>query len=110
MNIHNNIALFLKQYLLRSNMTKEECADALGIAKSSLQSYLNGTGNPRADTIEQIANSLNVSIAELVSDGSYHLPDRSYHPALAKLVQDVMILLKDIDELSRDLEYIYTRM
>lgn len=109
MNIHNNIALSLKQYLLRSNMTREDFADNLGVAKSSLQSYLNGTGNPRADTIEQIADKLNITVAELISEEPYYLQDHSYHPALAKLVQDMMILLKDIDELSKDLEYIYTR-
>lgn len=44
-----------------------EFSEKLGIARSSLQALLNGTGNPRCDTIEQIAKVLHIDCASLIS-------------------------------------------
>jgi len=44
-----------------------EFSEKLGIARSSLQALLNGTGNPRCDTIEQIAKVLHTDCASLIS-------------------------------------------
>ena len=44
-----------------------EFSKELGIGKSSLQAYLNGQQNMRSDTIELIAEKLEITPAELVS-------------------------------------------
>lgn len=51
-----------------------EFSEELGIARSSLQAILSGTGNPRCDTIEHIAGHLNVDYRMLLSDPQTNLP------------------------------------
>lgn len=65
--ITGNISLALRWYKEVNRLSMSEFAEELGIAVSSLQSYLNGTANPRLDTIEQLAAKMNIPIIEMVS-------------------------------------------
>lgn len=67
MSIKENIAALLRWYKEVNNLSMNEFAEELGIAVSSLQSYLNGTSNPRAETLELLADKLHVSLTEMVS-------------------------------------------
>ena len=62
-----NLADRLNEIRKSRNLSISEFAEELGIARSSLQSLLNGTGNPRADTIEYIANQLGTDPVWLLS-------------------------------------------
>ena len=48
-------------------MSFEDLSRKLGLGKNSTVAYCNGTGNPRADTLEFLANALEVPITEIVS-------------------------------------------
>ncbi len=55
MDIHKNIAASMKAAMCERDMSLAEFSKELGIGKSSLQAYLNGTQSMRADTIEIVA-------------------------------------------------------
>jgi len=59
-NYMNTVRHIKKQSI--SEFSKE-----LGISKSALQGILNGTSNPRMDTLQYIAEQLNVKMADLFS-------------------------------------------
>ena len=69
LDIQQNIAMMLSAYKRREKYTIVELSEDLEISRSVLQDYLAGNCNPRADTIEHIANKLNISPAALVSGG-----------------------------------------
>ena len=64
-----------------------EFSKELGIGKSSLQAYLNGQQNMRSDTIELIAEKLEITPAELVSyPAEQQPPSENLHPLLEPLL------------------------
>lgn len=67
MSIKKNIAEFLHRYKEARSLTVAEMADELGVAKSIIMEYLNGDGNPRADTLELIAEKCDVPVTEIIS-------------------------------------------
>ena len=67
MEIEKNIAAILQRALHESGKTKLEFSQELGIPRSSLQGYLDGTTCPRASAIETIAARLSISPAQLVA-------------------------------------------
>lgn len=67
MSIAKNISHALRWYKEVNKLSMSELASELGIAVSSLQSYMDGTANPRADTIELLAKKMQLSVMEMVS-------------------------------------------
>ncbi len=96
MNIQKNIKYNLTYAMKKENMSLTEFAKKLGIARSSLQQYLSGASNPRADTIQLLADKLNIPVEALVGN-----PDFS-PPVLSEKVTgdfaDICFILKDISK------------
>lgn len=67
MPINQNIAAFLRQYKEQRHLSIAELSAELGIAKSAAVDYLNGDSNPRADTVDMIAEKCGVSATEMIS-------------------------------------------
>lgn len=57
----NNIANILKNLRIQANMSQEELAKLLGISRSAISSYENGTRSPNHDILIKIATIFNVS-------------------------------------------------
>lgn len=68
MSINKNLSRILRRIKSERGLSYTEFANELGIPKSSLVEYMNGTGNPRSDTLEMLAEKLHVPITEIVSD------------------------------------------
>ncbi len=82
MSLILNLSVQLRQYRKEKDITLMEFSSMLGIAKSSLQRYESGEGNPTLNTVEQIGRKINVDSGSLllpskprvVSQGGF-LPD-----------------------------------
>ena len=70
MTICECLATQLNRIREESGMTVTEFSYALGISRSSLQSILSCKANPRSDTIEQIADNLQIDPIMLLSPPS----------------------------------------
>lgn len=68
MLINKNLARILRRVKIERDLSYAEFAEELGIPKSSLVEYMNGTGNPRSDTLEMLSRKLDIPITEIVSD------------------------------------------
>jgi len=68
MSVNQNLARILHRVKAERELSYAEFANELGIPKSSLVEYMNGTGNPRADTLELLSEKLNLPITEIISD------------------------------------------
>lgn len=68
MPINKNIAATMRRIKQERHLSIAELAELLGVTKSTAQLYLKGEGNPRADTLELLAQGCGLSITELVSD------------------------------------------
>ena len=67
MLINKNLARHLQRVKVERRLSLAEFATELTIPISSLEAYISGTGNPRADTLEMLAEKLNIPITEIVS-------------------------------------------
>jgi DNA-binding XRE family transcriptional regulator len=63
MNTKLNLAL--EHYMQENNVTIKDFAKSLGISKSSMHTYLNGTTTPNVITAIGIAKKLKTSVEEL---------------------------------------------
>ena len=68
MNIQDNIKYNLKAIMKDKRLSLTDFSEELGIARSSLQQYLKGDSNPRADTLQLLADKLNISVESLISE------------------------------------------
>lgn len=68
MSIKQNVARTMRRVKEERHISIEIMAQELDITKSAVQAYLKGDSNPRADTLELLAEKCGVSIIELVSD------------------------------------------
>ena len=67
MTLTDNLAQQLNTIRRKRGLSVVEFAEMLGVSRSSLQSLLNGSGNPRTDTIEYIAQQLDTDPLALLS-------------------------------------------
>lgn len=68
MGIRTNIANLIESRRKAQNLSMEEMAQELGIPRSSLQSYVKGSVNLRADTIELLARKLELEPEDLITN------------------------------------------
>ncbi len=66
MQLQKNLAISLGQIRAQKGGSVSDFSEQLGIARSSLQMLLQGRGNPRLDTVEYIAEKLQVNPAVLL--------------------------------------------
>lgn len=67
MPISENLSRMLMEYKRECGLSFEDLSRRLGLGKTSTVNYCNGVGNPRADTLELLAETLNVPVTEIVS-------------------------------------------
>ena len=68
MSIKQNVARTIRRVKEERHISIEILAKELDVTKSAVQAYLKGDSNPRADTLELLAEKSGVSMIELVSD------------------------------------------
>lgn len=71
MQIEKNIAATLQRKMKAAGKTKLEFSKELGIPRSTFQEYLKGDKCLRSDSIEELAKSLSISPAQLISGPEY---------------------------------------
>ena len=74
MSLKENFSAQLKLLRAFHGETTAEFSSSIGIAKSSLQNFEAGEGNPTLDTISLIAQNLDVDEAVLISPPDNQLP------------------------------------
>lgn len=89
----NNIANILKTLRIQSNMSQADLANLLGISRSAVSSYENGTRSPNHDTLVKLAVIFNVSTDFIL--GRTHQIDKS--DEITELVSEIRDLLETSD-------------
>ena len=67
MPIKENISAAIRRYRRARDLSLRDAARELDIPWASLEGYASGYANPRADTLEVLAEKLEIPITELVS-------------------------------------------
>lgn len=94
MKIQENIAATIQAIMKEKGLTTEEASEELCISRTALQSHVKADSNLRADTIELLAEKLDISLAELVSGvPEAEIPCREkIHPLFEPFIQDMLRL------------------
>lgn len=117
MILQKRIAKRMRTAMFSEQLTVLELAEKLGIAKSSVQLYLQEGGNPRANTIELIYDNLGYPLEELLNERDpppdsespdSKMPDflslvgslKTIHPLLMPVVFRSYQMAQDIVQLS----------
>lgn len=106
MEIKKHISAVLKREMDKRGLNFMEFSAELDIPRTTLQGYLKGTSSPRADSLEQLADKLGISLAELVS-GKEHPKNKGVaclepvsaeismlHPCARPMAQEAFSLLQ----------------
>lgn len=101
LDIQKNIAAAIRAAMEERQLSLTEFSKELGIGKSSLQAYLNGQQNMRSDTIELIAEKLEITPAELVSyPAEQQPPSENLHPLLKPIEKEFQAVNKFLTVIS----------
>ena len=101
MDIQKIIAAAIRAAMEERQLSLTEFSKELGIGKSSLQAYLNGQQNMRSDTIELIAEKLEITPAELVSyPAEQQPPSENLHPLLEPIEKEFQAVNKFLTVIS----------
>lgn len=115
MKIEKNITATLEREMNKRGLNCVGLSEAIDFPRTTLQGYLKGTSHPRADSMEELANKLGLSVAELISDEEYPIPmscsglDQIFseilalHPLVLPVAQQALSLLKAIFQISEGL-------
>lgn len=115
MQIKKNVAAKLKAAMEERGETLAKFAAELDIPKSTLQGYLKETSCPRADSLEELAGKLGISLAELVSEAEYAgydsascldqalLETQALHPSVKPTAEKAISILRSAFHMSDDL-------
>lgn len=115
MKIKENITATLEREMDKRGLNCGGLSAAIDFPRTTLQGYLKGTSHPRADSIEELANKLGLSAAELVSGEDYPGLMRSsdfgqslsaiptLHPLVRPLARQTVSLLNAIFQMSEKL-------
>ena len=105
MEIKKDIAAKLSAVMKQRDLNVTEFSKELGIARSSLQSYIKGSVEMRLDTAELVSEKMGCSIR--LVDGTQAVPAqdldgflRSLHPSLLPLAEHSRQMMDDLKELS----------
>ena len=92
----------IKQARKQSNLSQKELAEKLGVSASMIGQYENDLRNPKLDTLQRIANALNVPISSLtdgvhtieipVADYTMRLPTQEEIAHMAPAEQEYYLL------------------
>lgn len=111
MKIRETVAATLKTFQAQQGLSLTECADAIGIGKSSLQEYMEAKRNLRADTLDLIADKLQIPIETLVSGKADSAPPfdalsdvcQTLHPLLQAAAFEQLRALEKLFHLSDEI-------
>ena len=115
MKIEKNIMATLKREMDKRGVNYAELSAEIGIPRTTLQGYLSGTSCPRADSMENLADKLGISVAELISGEEPSAAARTsdfdqilstlptLHPKALPAAQQAASLLKSLFQLSEEL-------
>lgn len=115
MKIEKNITATLEREMGKRGMNYAKFSKEIGIPRTTLQGYLKGTSHPRTDSLEELADRLGLSPAELVSGEEYPAPTGipsidqileeipALHPHVLPFARQLVSMLKAIFQMSEDL-------
>lgn len=85
----------LKEMRKKEGLTQEELASRIGLTKTSICCYENGTRTPTLDTLIDLSNELNVEITYFLGIDQYHIAsdDETYGLNVAK---EELLLLQEL--------------
>ncbi|NLD20592.1 MAG: helix-turn-helix transcriptional regulator [Clostridiales bacterium] len=97
MTLHNNLSASLNSFREMRELSINEFSQEIGMSKSETQKLLKATGNPRLDTVEHIAENLEVN-SEILISPTYSASDFNSSLLLLKTVDCITNLSKEDQE------------
>lgn len=110
--------LKIKEIRQRKGLTQKQLGELCGMADSAIRRYENGNANPKIETLQKIADALEVPLIFLVeddlldaatlpdTDSEYKLIDRKINEVLNNTEMSLDKKGKQIEELSMQLEVV----
>ena len=83
----NDLGMRIKAYAKQRGITQKELAELVGITDVSLSRYVNGSRKPRINILVNIANTLGVSVSDLLGE---HSVEKDYYQILQLVDKNVL--------------------
>lgn len=84
----SNLAEQLRRLRIKNKLSQEDLARILGLARSTISSYENGSRTPDIDTLTRIASYFEISLDELL--GHQVEPKAQNEPEYVKVLEELI--------------------
>ena len=104
----------IRKYRKEKGLTQKQLGELCGIADSNIRKYESGKQNPKIETLQKIADALNIDINKLtaykifVHNRPLHSPDIVANDAL--LFRKIELKTKLLNQYKKALEYVETEL
>ncbi len=104
----------IRKYRKEKGLTQKQLGELCGIADSNIRKYENGKQNPKIETLQKIADALNIDINKLAMykisarNSQIHSPDIVTDDAL--LFRKIELKIKLLNQYKKGLEYVETEL
>ena len=98
-NIQENFVNNIKYYLNLRGKTQTELANYIGVAKTTVSSYMTGNSMPRMDKIDKICQFLYIKRSDLLENKKGNANE-----------EEILLLARDIKTLNREQQEIIISM
>lgn len=90
MDMSKHLAAMLQAFYEKSDQSKAEFSASLEISRTSMNDYLSGVGNPRLETVQHLADKLNVEPSVLLFGMS--IDNQTQADALLSFIKGTQLL------------------
>lgn len=103
MSLQKNVSEAMRLLKAQRNLSMTEFSAELDVSKATLQTYLNGTGNPSLGMVEHMAEQLGIDPMFLLAGGGSGGPFQAYY-----YFSGLLCILKELpDEKRRKFEVLF---
>ncbi len=81
----SNFSRNLNRLLEENNLTQKQLASRTDLTGAIISKYTSGKSEPSANSLQKIANCLNVSMESLLSNNTQQMPNVDYNHLMAKI-------------------------
>ncbi len=91
----------IKKYRVEKGITQTQLAEQIGSYQKNISTYEKDEVIPSAEVIKKIADSLEVSLDYLLSDGQYSIGDELSEPDKNAILRVIQAFLRDVKMLNK---------
>lgn len=91
----------IKKAMLDKGLNQSSLADKLGVPRSVISNWFNGTRNPKIENIKKIADALQVPLSNFIEDDDFEINNNIDKNMIIDMKAKIDLILEKITKLEK---------